>query len=165
MVTRRGVTMCAWGWTIVFVLGTGATSGRGDLAAAAPGFPRWLAGCWSGARGPEQFRERWILADDETLLGVGYTRAGASLQSFEFLRIVTRGQNLAYIAQPEGSPPTEFASSRATANEVVFENPDHDYPKRISYRRLDVNRVAATVDDGSETGQRLELSLTRDLCS
>ncbi|MGE3842660.1 MAG: DUF6265 family protein [Vicinamibacterales bacterium] len=136
------------------------------LAAASPNFPRWLAGCWSGARGPEQIRERWVVADDETLLGLGFTRVGAILQSFEFLRIATRGQDLVYIAQPDGAPPTEFASTRGTPTEVVFENAGHDYPRRITYRRVDINRVVTTIDDGTESGgQRFEMALTRDLCS
>lgn len=154
-----------WSVVVAGTLGLGL-AGQPRLTAASPNFPRWLAGCWSGARGPEQIRERWVVADDETLLGLGFTRVGTSLQSFEFVRIVTRGQDLVYIAQPDGAPPTEFAGTRGAPTEVVFENPGHDYPRRIAYRRVDINRVITTIDDGTESGaQRIEMALTRDLCS
>ena len=45
------------------------------------------------------------------------------LVAFEYLRIVERDGGLVYIAQPGGK----------TATRAVFDNPRHDYPKRIVY--------------------------------
>ncbi len=44
-----------------------------------------------------------------------------------------REGSLVYIAQPGGNAPTEFVLTELTATRAVFENPRHDYPKRIVY--------------------------------
>lgn len=62
---------------------------------------------------------------------------GERLTAFEFLRIVERDGGLVYIAQPNGAPPTEFILTEVSANRAVFDNPRHDYPRRIVYERTD----------------------------
>lgn len=53
--------------------------------------------------------------------------------AFEYLRIVERHGGLVYVAQPNGSPPTEFVLAEISATRAVFENPRHDFPQRIVY--------------------------------
>ncbi len=53
--------------------------------------------------------------------------------AFEYLRIVERDGGLVYIAQPGGKTPTEFVLTEITDSRAVFDNPRHDYPKRIVY--------------------------------
>ena len=45
--------------------------------------------------------------------------------------------------------------------EVVFANPEHDFPKRISYHRLEGGGLSAVVDDGSVDGKRLAFAWQR----
>jgi hypothetical protein len=40
------------------------------------------------------------------------------------------------------------AGAQASANEVVFENPEHDFPKRIGYRLVSADSLEAWVDGG-----------------
>jgi hypothetical protein len=55
------------------------------------------------------------------------------------------------VAQPGGRAPTAFKLTRAGANEAVFENPAHDFPKRIAYRKEADGSLTARVEgDGSE---------------
>jgi hypothetical protein len=67
------------------------------------------------------------------MLGVSRTVSRGSMRAFEFLRIVERDGGLVYIAQPGGAPPTEFVLTELGGTRAVFENPRHDYPKRIVY--------------------------------
>ncbi len=67
------------------------------------------------------------------MLAVSRTYAGDRLQSFEFLRIEQRRTGIFYVAQPGGHPPTDFKATSITPTEAVFENPQHDHPKRIAY--------------------------------
>lgn len=58
-----------------------------------------------------------------------------------------------YIAQPGGRPPTSFKRTAGGEHWVRFENPDHDFPQRIEYRRQgDVlhAEVAGPGDNGEE---------------
>lgn len=96
---------------------------------------QWLTGAWTAtsARGA-LIEEHWIAPAGGLMLGLGRVSNGAKLFSFEFLRIVERPDSVVYIAQPQGRPPTEFKLTSSAATEAVFENPQHDHPKKIVYR-------------------------------
>lgn len=48
-------------------------------------------------------------------------------------------------------PATDFKLTRVTANEAVFENPEHDFPKRIIYRKKSATEMTASIDGGEGT--------------
>ena len=64
--------------------------------------------------------------------------------AFEYLRIVERDGGLVYIAQPGGKTATEFVLTEWTASRAVFDNPRHDYPKRIVYELSAEGALTAT---------------------
>ena len=91
----------------------------------------WLAGLWVGTTGSE---ERWTTAASGSMLGVGRTLRKGEMVDFEFLCIVERGGTLVYQAMPAGrTPATDFTLTAIEAASVTFENPTHDFPKRIQY--------------------------------
>ena len=96
----------------------------------------WLAGAWVGTRGTDgaiSFEERWGPPLGGAMLATSRTVSREKMSAFEFLRIVERDGGLVYIAQPGGAAPTEFVLTELGARRAVFENPRHDYPKRIAY--------------------------------
>ena len=98
----------------------------GDVAALA-----WLSGCWEGTSGVEC----WLAPLGGTMLGVnrGPEREGKQ-PSFEFLRIIEQDGGLTYLASPGGRfPPTAFPAVEVGESRVVFANPAHDFPQRITY--------------------------------
>lgn len=122
---------------------------------------RWIAGSWSGPVGRAQTEEHWIAPAGGAMLGVSRTIARERMVAFEFLRIEKRGEDTFYVAQPNGRPPTDFKLTRITGNEAVFENPQHDHPKLISYR-LEGETLIARIE-GDEGGKHKvqEFRLTR----
>ena len=114
----------------------------------------WLAGDWAGTVGRSIIEERWTPAAGGAMLGVGRTVREDRLTAFEFLRIVERDGGLVYIAQPNGVPPTDFVLTAITADSVTFENPSHDFPKRVRYmRRADGSLEATVSGTGGEKAQ------------
>lgn len=112
----------------------------------------WLAGSRSGPQGNTLTEEAWTNAAGGTMLGTGRTIAKDRTVFFEFLKIEERDGGLVYIAWPNGKKPTEFRATRISADEAVFENPGHDFPRTIAYRK-----VGAAVEirlTGEEGGQR-----------
>lgn len=95
----------------------------------------WMQGDWCGGTGEQRIEEHWLPAHGGLRLGVARTLEGARTSSFEFLRIETAEGAATYIAQPGGAPPTSFRRTAGGANWVRFENPEHDFPKRVEYRR------------------------------
>ena len=83
------------------------------------------------------------------MLGLGRTLAKGKTVKFEFLRIEQRTDGLVYVAQPGGQLPTEFRLANSEGDEWVFENLQHDFPKRIRYRRTGADSLTARVEDES----------------
>ncbi len=88
----------------------------------------WIAGAWSGAANSVTFEERWTAPAGGAMLAVSRTIKGDRMVAFEFLRIIERNGGLAYVAQPNGQPPTDFVLTALTAESATFENPAHDFP-------------------------------------
>lgn len=110
----------------------------------------WLAGDWqTAAGGRSQTDEHWTLPGGGSMMGLSRTVAGGRTYEFEYLRIEQRPEGIFYVAHPKARcPATDFKMTRLTATEVVFENPAHDFPKRVSYRKADDGSLVATVDAG-----------------
>ena len=113
----------------------------------------WIAGAWQSAPGAKrQSEEHWTTAAGATMMGMSRTVAGEKTVEFEYLRIEQRADGIYYVAHPKARcPATDFKLTRASANEAVFENPQHDFPKRIIYRKGADDSLTASVDGGEGT--------------
>lgn len=124
----------------------------------------WLAGTWTCESAPgEVIEECWGSARGGSMLGVGRTlridAAGERVVGFEYLRLESRADAVVYVAQPGGrAPGTEFRLVEQVGNAWSFENPAHDFPRRIRYQREGDVRFTATLS-GSEGGKPLQLEL------
>lgn len=108
----------------------------------------WLVGAWVGTRGASgttTIEERWSPAKGGAMLAVARTVSREKMSAFEFLRIVERDGGLVYTAQPNGGAPTEFVMTELGDKRAVFENPRHDYPKRIVYELSADGELTATI--------------------
>jgi uncharacterized protein DUF6265 len=113
----------------------------------------WLTGDWQTPPGGRaQIEEHWTKAAGGSMIGMGRTIAGEKTWEFEYLRIEQRADGIYYVAHPKGQcPGTDFKLTRASATDVVFENPQHDFPKRIIYRKDGDDGLAASIDGGEGT--------------
>ncbi|HUO85077.1 MAG TPA: hypothetical protein VM534_08185, partial [Thermoanaerobaculia bacterium] len=64
--------------------------------------------------------------------------------------IEQRGEDLIYVAMPGGGSPTEFKATLVEESRITFENPQHDFPKRIRYWR-EGQKLCAAADDGTDS--------------
>ena len=113
------------------------------LAALAPPSPTqdlsalaWLAGAWVDVESEEAVTEVWLPPRGGLMLGVHQDTRGAS-PFFEYLRIEATDDphGPVYWASPLGRPATPFHATLVEENRVRFENPEHDFPRSIEYRR------------------------------
>ncbi len=109
----------------------------------------WMRGCWSRRTATSIIEEQWMAPLGGTMLGMGRTTRGAETREWEFLRIATVDQKLAYIALPSGQEEAIFPATTVSDTLVVFENPAHDFPKFIRYKRVKADSVVATVGAGA----------------
>ena len=95
----------------------------------------WLSGHWCTRAGVTLVEEHWLPAQSDLMLGLGRTVKAGKTMSFEFLRVTIIDGVTNYLAQPQGAPPTVFKLTASGADWARFENPQHDFPKRVEYRR------------------------------
>jgi hypothetical protein len=112
----------------------------------------WLGGCWELTRGTRHVVEQWTAPEGGTLMGISRTVADGKTTEWEFLVIREGPGRLEYVAKPSGQPEAVFRSVTITDDEAVFENPQHDFPKRIVYRRQPDGGLTANVE-GTMNGQ------------
>lgn len=71
----------------------------------------------------------------------------------ENLRIYKDSDKFIYEAtvptQNEGRP-IEFVLTQADKNTLLFENPEHDFPKKIAYRFVNQNQINATISGNNK---------------
>lgn len=95
----------------------------------------WLAGCWEANRNGREINEQWMKPSGGTMLGMGRTVADGKAREYEFLQIREEQDGAVYyVARPSGQPEASFKLVKSENKELVFENPQHDFPQRIIYR-------------------------------
>jgi hypothetical protein len=130
---------------------------HGPSAGRAQDAPRvaqvaWIAGCWEQSAGARLIEEQWMRPRAGLMLGVSRTVVGDSLREYEQVALFQRGEHLVYAATPARQAPAEFASTAVSDSAVTFENPAHDFPQRIIYRRRGADSLIARVE-GMRGGQ------------
>lgn len=108
----------------------------------------WLLGQWSAASPGRQLLETWEKLDDSTFAGSGYLIKGADSTLLESIRLEQRNGRLFYVPLVKGQnneKPVRFALTRANAQQLVFENPAHDFPQQITYTRISKDSLLAEI--------------------
>ena len=123
----------------------------------------WLAGHWCSGDAGERIEETWLAPHGGELLGLSRTLKGERSVAFEFLRIASVDGVQTYLAQPGGRPPTGFALGAAGKDWVRFENPEHDFPQRIEYRR-EGDRLRAEIAGPGEQGKEMVITFEYLAC-
>lgn len=96
-----------------------------------------MAGCWE-RNDPSKgllITEQWMKPAGTSMLGMGRTVKNGKTVEFEFMRIEQRADGIFFVAKPStNKDETSFKLKSSTLNEVVFENPEHDFPQRVIYK-------------------------------
>ncbi|GAB2860162.1 DUF6265 family protein [Pseudoduganella ginsengisoli] len=95
----------------------------------------WMSGCWAAAGGEAGSGEQWMAPAGGTLMGMSRTVKNGKTVGWEALHIRDVDGKLAYVAKPHNQPEAAFKLASLEGQHVVFENPQHDFPQRIIYKR------------------------------
>ena len=125
----------------------------------------WIAGCWQGKMGSGVTQEQWMKPEGDSMLGMSRTVVNGRTPFFEFLQIKRDGEDLVYIARPQGKEPTPFKLVKLNEGTAVFENPNHDFPQRITYQRqIDGSLIAFLEGEDKGKAKRVEFPMQRVKC-
>ena len=107
----------------------------------------FMAGCWQGPFGDQVNQEMWMRPVAGTMLGTARNVKGIQTTFTEFAMIHVNNGKLAITVQSGlTSDKTTFPMVTLKSGEVVFENPQHDFPQRILYRSTGKNGLFAKID-------------------
>ena len=113
----------------------------------------WITGCWLQVRANGRVDEQWLAPGGGMMLGMSRTLKDGKVREYEFLRIAPGPDGrLAFIATPSGQAEASFPLKEVTDDMVVFEDPAHDFPQRILYKRVSSTTIIARIE-GNIGGQ------------
>lgn len=114
--------------------------------------PYFLQGTWKVEN--KEIYEHWDKLNSHALKGFSYQLKNGQMEISEYVDISERNNQTIYTAvvinQNEGKE-IEFRLTK-TGDSFTFENPDHDFPKSISYQRVSDNEMFVSVSDGKQNG-------------
>jgi hypothetical protein len=124
----------------------------------------WLEGTWRGRVGARDFETRYTGPEGGVVLSASKYIAKSKVTGFEFERFEEKDGHVVLTPYPDGkeSPATfRLTDFDQKTRRAVFENPEHDFPTKISYQRVAGDRLTMLVSgpgkDGKEKVIRYEL--------
>ncbi|MBX3044256.1 MAG: hypothetical protein KIT33_03730 [Candidatus Kapabacteria bacterium] len=123
-----------------------------ELTFAQSILPDFLLGTWKMEN--KEVYEHWDKLNENTLKGFSYKLKDGQMLISEYLDIRKVGKEILYSAtvlkQNSGNP-VDFKLTK-TDSTYIFENPNHDFPKKIVYQRLTDTEIYVQVSDGKQKG-------------
>lgn len=126
----------------------------------------WMSGCWASDGAEAGSGEQWMRPAGGEMLGMSRFVRGGKAVAFEFTRIFENETgSLTFFAAPSGQASHTFDLAILSASEVVFEDPEHDFPQRILYRLVEPDRMLGRIEGVSKGEQRaVDFPMTREAC-
>lgn len=115
----------------------------------------WLIGTWVTPIPEGPLYETWRAVSPEELAGRSYLVTASDTVTFESIRMVETKGKLYYIPTVQdqnNNQPVQFEATHVYEDELIFENPTHDFPQKIVYTRVASDSLVAVVS-GVENGK------------
>lgn len=122
---------------------------------------RWLLGDWVADGNKTTFHESWTEVAPHTFEGSGIERAKpeGSIRGSEVLRLVEMAGAVFYFSKvTHNELPVAFRLNECADGRFVFDNPAHDFPRRLEYVLAPDGRLTVNVSDGAEKGFSLDFA-------
>jgi len=110
----------------------------------------WMLGDWRVETEGTVFTERWHRGEDGLYHGEADSRRAGETEVLqrEVMTLGPRGGQLVYTVDVDADGRTvDFTLVSCDVVSARFENPEHDFPQRLEYRRHEDGRLGADVTD------------------
>lgn len=125
---------------------------------------RLLIGTWENNFPEGCSTEMWEMQNDSTYTGKSWVVIGGDTVSYESLTLQQSGEELYYIPtvkDQNNNQGVKFKLTSTTDKLLVFENPKHDFPQKISYTFVTKDSVLAEISgtmDGKPSSQQFPMA-------
>lgn len=118
---------------------------------------KWLLGDWESKDSIGTLTESWQTLDDSTFVGhsIFITEKKDTIHQ-ETMELMQKENFLVYSSTVKGEnrdEATSFQMTESSDSLLVFENPKHNYPKKIRYQ-LNVNESLLLIVSGTQNGKQ-----------
>ena len=120
---------------------------------------KWLLGEWKAENDRSIFSELWVETTMGIFVGTGIelSKPDGAIKGGEALRLEQMAGDVFYISKvAHNELPIAFRLTSCDGGTYVFENPAHDFPRRLEYRRDGEDRLIVRVSDGGDKGFTLD---------
>ncbi|MFT3794118.1 DUF6265 family protein [Flavobacterium sp.] len=113
----------------------------------------WLLGDWENKTPQGDLSESWQKANDSTYNGASYFIKGKDTLFAESVVLSEKNGEVLYTVTAKGQNndlPVAFKMTTATAKQIIFENPAHDFPTKIQYQLVNKDSIVAQISGKQE---------------
>src|SRR5690606_10820237 len=114
----------------------------------------WLIGEWEHTSSEGFFSEKWKIKNDSTYLGNSFFIIEGDTVFSEEVSLIQEGRDVVYIvditSESAEQQPTEFKLTSSSENQLVFENPENDFPKKSTYNLIHKDSIYAEISGGGK---------------
>lgn len=113
----------------------------------------WVIGTWQNQSEEGTVVEMWEKQNDSTLVGNSFFIIGKDTVSSEKITLEQRGDSCFYIPIVKGqnnNQPIVFTLTNANNKQLIFENPKHDFPQKITYTQIHSDSLVAEISGNVE---------------
>jgi hypothetical protein len=123
----------------------------------------WIVDNWVNAEGETVSYEHWEKVNDSLYEGGSETIKNGDTVFSEKLKILKENDDIFYVADVKHNPaPVYFKLTYSGTNKAVFENPEHDFPRKITYE-IENGNLHAYIEGPSKKGswKKVDFYFTR----
>ena len=109
----------------------------------------WFIGEWGNKSKEGELTERWKKVNDSVYFGESYFVVNEKDTVFgEHVNLEDKNGKLSFIVTVPGQNdelPVTFEMTSSSENQIIFENPKHDYPNKIVYNKVGNDSLVAEI--------------------
>ena len=109
----------------------------------------WLIGKWGNSENGIDATEIWARENDSVYTGISYSiRDKKDTVSLERIRLEKQNDKLVYVPvvkEQNAGEVVKFTLTSSVGQQLIFENPEHDFPQKVSYKLITKDSLIAEI--------------------
>ena len=113
----------------------------------------WLIGSWHSISPEGTVIESWSKQNDSVYSGTSFFIIGKDTVSSESISLEQTGDELSYnptVKNQNDNKAVKFKLTSSTGSQLIFENPFHDFPQKITYTKINNDSLQAEISGMSK---------------
>lgn len=118
----------------------------------------WFLGSWQNKSNRGDFYENWSRINDSLYQAESFVLVKKDTVFYEQVRLMQKNDSLYMIVSVRNQnkeKPVSFYLTQNLKNKLTFENPKHDFPTKIIYKKVANDSMVASIE-GLQNGKRVE---------